>query len=102
MPAPHLMRGIRPVRMKKPRAGAFVPMQWQRRLWKRLLPILLDSGGAQSSKAVLIDRELPGKEFIDGQRIATAGFLKGEQAAANCGNDFGLTANDPPLGTRRG
>jgi hypothetical protein len=66
------------------------------------LAILLDSGGAQSGKAMLIDRKLPGEEFIDGQRIAAAGFLKREQAAADCGNDFGLTAYNPPLGTRRG
>jgi hypothetical protein len=51
---------------------------------------------------MLIDRELPGKEFIDGQRVTAAGFLKGKQAASNCGNDFGLTANNPPLGPGRG
>jgi hypothetical protein len=69
---------------------------------ERLLAILLDSGGTQSGKTVLIDRELPGKEFVDGQRVAAAGFLKGKQATADCGNDFGLTANDPPLRTGRG
>jgi hypothetical protein len=67
-----------------------------------LLAILLDPGGAQSGKAMLIDRELPGKEFVDGQRVAAAGFLKGEEAAADRGNNFGLTANNPPLGTWRG
>jgi hypothetical protein len=68
----------------------------------RLLAILLDSGSAQSGKAMLVDGKLPGQEFIDGQRVAAAGFLKGEQAAANRGNDFGLTANDPPFGSGRG
>jgi hypothetical protein len=67
-----------------------------------LLAILLDSGGAQSGKAMLVDGELPGQEFIDSQGVAAAGLLKGEQAAADRGNDFGLTANDPPLGPRRG
>jgi hypothetical protein len=81
------------VRLKKTRQNAQAD---------RLLAILLDSGGTQSGKAMLIDRELPGKEFVDGQRVAAAGFLKGEQAAADCGNDFGLTANNPPLCTRRG
>jgi hypothetical protein len=67
-----------------------------------LLPVLLDPGGAQSCQAVLIDRKLPGKEFVDGQRIAAAGLLKGEQAAADRGNDFGLTADNPPFGPGRG
>jgi hypothetical protein len=67
-----------------------------------LLPILLDAGGAQSGKAVLVDGKLPGKEFVDGQRIAAASLLKGEQAAANRGNDFGLTADNPPFGPGRG
>ena len=67
-----------------------------------LLAILLDAGGAQSGKAVLIDGKLPGKEFVDGQRVAAAGFLEGEQAAAHCGNDFGFTADNPPFGPGRG
>jgi hypothetical protein len=41
---------------------------------------------------------LPGQEFVDGQGVAAAGFLKGEQAAANRGNDFGLAADHPPFG----
>jgi hypothetical protein len=67
-----------------------------------LLAILLDAGGAQSGKAMLVDGELPGKELVDGQRIAAASLLEGEQAAADCGNDFGLTANNPPFGPGRG
>jgi hypothetical protein len=47
---------------------------------------------------MLIDGELPGQEFVDSQRVAAASLLKGEQAAANRGNDFGLAADDPPLG----
>ena len=53
-------------------------------------------------KAMLIDGKLPGQEFVDGQRVAAAGLLEGEQAAANRGNDFGLTANNPPFGPGRG
>jgi hypothetical protein len=67
-----------------------------------LLAILLDAGSAQSGKAVLIDGKLPGKELVDGQRVAAAGFLEGEQAAAHCGNDFGFTADNPPFGPGRG
>jgi hypothetical protein len=68
----------------------------------RLLAILLDAGGAQSGKAMLIDGKLPGKELVDGQRVAAASFLKGEQAAAHGGNDFGLPADNPPFGPGRG
>jgi hypothetical protein len=69
---------------------------------QRLLAILLDAGGAQSGKAMLIDGKLPGKELVDGQRVAAASLLKGEQAAADRGNDFSLTANYPPFGPGRG
>jgi hypothetical protein len=67
-----------------------------------LLAILLDAGGAQSGQAMLIDGKLPGQEFVDRQGVAAASLLKGEQAAANRGNDFGLTADDPPFGSGRG
>ena len=64
----------------------------------RLLAILLDAGGAQSRQTVLVDGKLPGKEFVDGQRVAAASLLEGEQATANCGNDLGFTADNPPFG----
>src|SRR5215475_6002813 len=66
-----------------------------------LLAILLDAGGAQPRETVLVDRELPGKKFVDRQRVAAAGLLEGKQAAADCGNDFGFTADDPPFGSGR-
>jgi len=72
-----------------------MPLAWR----KRLLAILLDPGGAQPRKAVLIDGKLPGQEFVDGQRVAAAGLLKGKQAAANRGNDFGLATDNPSLGS---
>jgi hypothetical protein len=68
----------------------------------RLLAILLDAGRAQSGKAVLIDGKLPGQKFVDGQRITAASLLKGEQATADSGNDFSLTANNPPFSPGRG
>ena len=67
-----------------------------------LLPVLLDTRGAQPGKAMLIDGKLPGEKFVDRQRVAAASLLEGEQAAANRGNDFGLTANNPPFGPGRG
>jgi hypothetical protein len=69
---------------------------------ERLLAILLDTGGAQSRQAVLVDGKLPGKEFVDRQRVAAASLLKGEQATAHCRNNFRLTANNPPFGAGRG
>ena len=68
----------------------------------RLLAILLNAGGAQARKTVLIDRELPGKELVDCQRIAAASLFEGKQASAHGGDDFSLTANDPTFGPRRG
>ena len=67
-----------------------------------LLAILLDTGGAQSRKAMLIDGKLPGEEFVDRQGVAAAGLLQGKQTAPDGGNDFGLTADDPPFGPGRG
>src|SRR5262245_55364658 len=57
---------------------------------RRLLAILLDAGGPQSGEAMLIDRELPGEEFIDCQRVAAAGLFKREKPAANRSYDLGL------------
>jgi hypothetical protein len=71
-------------------------------VWGRLLPILLDTGGPQTSQAMLIDRKLPRQEFVDRQRVAAASLLQGEQAAANRGNDFRLAAYHPPFGSGRG
>ena len=67
-----------------------------------LLAILLDARGAETRQTMLVDRELPAKEFVDCQRVAAAGLLKGEQAATNGSDNFSLAANDPPLGAGRG
>ena len=63
-----------------------------------LLAILLDTGGAKPRKAMLIDRKLPGKEFVDGQRVPAAGLLEGEKSATDSGDDFGLAADNPAFG----
>ena len=65
-----------------------------------LLAILLDAGGAQSGKAVAVDRILPGEEFLDRQRVATAGLFEREQSAANGCDHLGLAANHPALRSR--
>jgi hypothetical protein len=65
------------------------------------LAILLNTGGAQARQTVLIDRELPGKKFVDRQRISAAGFLEGEKASAHGGDNLSLAANDPTFGPGR-
>jgi hypothetical protein len=62
---------------------------------------LLNAGCPQARETVLIDGKLPGQELVHGQRLTAAGFFEGQQAATDCGNNFGLAANDPPLGSRR-
>jgi hypothetical protein len=69
---------------------------------KSLLAVLLDPGGPQAGQAMLIDGKLPRQELVHRQRVAAASLLKGEQATADCGNDFGLAADDPPFGSGRG
>ena len=68
----------------------------------RLLAILLDARGAQSSKTMLVDGKLPGKEFVDREGVSAAGLLEGEKSTTDSGDDFGLAANDPPFGPGRG
>src|ERR1700682_3987338 len=75
--------------------------QWQTDSNCGLLPVLLDARGAQAGEAVLVDGILPGEEFLDSQRVATAGFLERKQAAPYSGNHLGLTPNDPALGAGR-
>src|SRR5262245_28353666 len=42
----------------------------------RLLTVLLDARGAQPGETMLVNRVLPGKELLDGQRIPCTGFLE--------------------------
>ena len=43
---------------------------------ERLLPVLLDAGGAQAGQAMLVDGHLPAQELFGGQRVALTGFLE--------------------------
>jgi hypothetical protein len=63
-----------------------------------LLPILLDPGGPEACQAVLIDRELPGQELVDGQGVAAASLFEGKQATSDGGDNFGFAADHPPFG----
>src|SRR5262249_29099047 len=62
-----------------------------------LLPVLLDSRGAQAGKAVAIDGILPGEELFDRQGVAAAGFLKREKSAPHGGHELGFAPDDPAL-----
>jgi hypothetical protein len=63
--------------------------------------ILLGACGAQAREAVLVDRVLPGEQFIDRERVAAAGFLQGEQATTHGRDHLGLAADDPAFRSRR-
>src|SRR5580765_3966390 len=65
-----------------------------------LLPILLDARGAQAGEAMLVDRILPGEEFLHRQRIAAARLFKRQQPATHGGYNLGLASDDPTLGAR--
>ena len=64
----------------------------------RLLAVLLDPGGPQSRKTMLVDGELPGQKFVDRQGVPAAGLLEREKSTANSSDDFGLAADDPAFG----
>src|SRR5262245_63187788 len=67
----------------------------------RLLPVLLNAGGAQAGETVLIDGILPGQEFLDRERIATASLLQRQETAAHGGYNLRLAPDHPALGARR-
>jgi hypothetical protein len=68
---------------------------------KVLLAVLLNARGAQTGKAMLVDGELPGQEFVDSQRIAAACFFQRKKTTANSGDNLGLTSDNPTFGTGR-
>lgn len=66
-----------------------------------LLAVLLNARRAQAGKAVLVNRGLPGEEFLDGQRIPRAGLFKRQKAPTHGGDHLRLSADDPALGRCR-
>ena len=52
---------------------------------------------AQARQAELVDRLLPGQEFLDRQRITIAGFFQRQQTAANGRDDFRLAPGSPSI-----
>src|SRR3954452_21513067 len=81
----------------RPRNGSQIFVK-SRRFPDCLLAILLDTGGAKSRQTMLVDRKLPGEEFVNRQGITAAGLLEGEKTATDCGDNLGLAADDPAFG----
>src|SRR5215212_1043468 len=69
---------------------------------RTLLPVLLDAGGSQAGETMLVDRGLPGEEFLHGEGIAVAGLVQRQEATAYRGDDLRLTADYPAAGARWG
>jgi hypothetical protein len=68
---------------------------------KRLLmPVLLGARGTQPGGAALVDRGLPGEEFVDREHVAVAGFVKREQTTAHGCDQFGLAPDNPASRSR--
>ena len=65
-----------------------------------LLTVLLNTRRSQPGQAVLVDRILPGEEFLDGERVTAARLFQRKKSAADRGNDFCLAANDPTFRSR--
>ncbi|CDX53055.1 conserved hypothetical protein [Mesorhizobium plurifarium] len=65
------------------------------------MPVLLDPRGAETGKAVFVDRCLPGEKFFGGELVALAGFFKAEQAAAHRRDHFRLAPDNPAPRVRR-
>jgi hypothetical protein len=57
--------------------------------------ISLDTLYAQTAKTILVDRLLPGVEFIDGQRVAATRLFQRKQSNANRGNNHGFPLRYP-------
>src|SRR6187397_2284464 len=68
---------------------------------RALLAVLLNPRRTQPGKAVLVDRVLPGEEFLDGERVAGAGLFQRQQSATDRGDHLCLAADDPALGRGR-
>src|SRR5690606_13567388 len=65
------------------------------------LAVLLDARGPQARQSVTVYGTLPAQELFDRQRVALAGLLEAQQAAANSGHHLGLAAYHPALGICR-
>jgi hypothetical protein len=63
--------------------------------------ILLNARRAKAGETMLVNGHLPGKEFIDSERVAAAGFLQRQKASADRGHDLRLAPDDPAFRCRR-
>jgi glycosidase len=60
-----------------PKSGHFQPLFSNLKL--RLMPVLLYPRRAQSRQPMLLDRRLPGQEFVNGQSIAVARLFEAQE-----------------------
>lgn len=65
---------------------------------KGSVPVLLYARCAQTCKAMIADRGLPGQKFLNRQCIALTSFLKTKQTTADSGNHFSLAPDHPSSG----
>ncbi len=56
----------------------------------------------EAGQPMPFDLALPDQEFVDRQTIALAGIVEAQKSAADCRDNFGLSAGDPAFGIRRG
>src|SRR5215469_8842974 len=69
--------------------------------WAPWSAILLDSRGAQSGKAMRLERAFPGAKFLFGQLPAAKRLFERNAAAAHGGDDSGFATHHPTSGVRR-
>jgi hypothetical protein len=78
---------------------------FKKAVWKNIkrsfVPVLLDVRSTQAGQAVLIERMLPGEEFVDREHVTATGFVEGQEATANGRDYLGLAPDDPPFRGRR-
>eukprot|EP01035_Chromulina_nebulosa_P038279 gene38279-51699_t len=59
------------------------------------MAILLNTGGSQPRKAVVVDGCLPGQKLLDCQGVAFASFFEAQQATAHSGDNLCLATDNP-------
>ena len=60
--------------------------------------LAFDTGSTQAVESVLVELALPRQKLIDRQVVPAKGVFKGNEAAANPGDDFCLASDDPAFG----
>src|SRR5258706_7337942 len=56
----------------------------------------------EAGQPMPFDLALPDQEFVDRQTVALAGIVEAQKSAADCGDNFGLSAGVPAVRNRKG